>query len=172
MTDSEIVKALENWIKNYEGTYGNFRTLGLALDLINRQKAEIENITEKFNCQQTVYADLSKIIRDKNAEIERLKGVLPEKSGVFTVLENAVVYTKSTEEFDLFLSKVFAEAYKECIEKVNEIITEIYNKHIFGSNDLTDEEKDSVINFSDDVTSSIDNLLKELAGDSSAKEKQ
>ena len=35
-------------------------------------REELKEITEKFNCQQYVYADLSDIIRDKNAEIERL----------------------------------------------------------------------------------------------------
>ena len=48
---------------------------------------------------------------------------------------------------------------------MNEIITEIYNKHIFGNNDLVDEEKDAIINFSDDITYKIDNLVKEMAGD-------
>lgn len=66
----------------------------------------------------------------------------------------------------LFLIK--AEAYEECIAKVNEIITKNYNKHIFDSNDLNDEEKDAVINFSDDVTYAINNLLKEMVGESGA----
>ena len=61
------------------------------------------------------------------------------------------------------------ELYKEILAKVGEIITEIYNKHIFGSNDLTDEEADAVINFSDDVTYALDKALKELVGDGSGK---
>lgn len=31
-----------------------------------------KQITEKFNCQQTVYADLSKIIKEQAVEIKRL----------------------------------------------------------------------------------------------------
>ena len=55
--------------------------------------------------------------------------------------------------------------YKEVLAKVNGIITEIYNKHIFGNNDLEAEEKDAIINFSDDITYRLDNLLKELVGE-------
>ena len=65
-------------------------------------------------------------------------------------------------------NEIKAEAYKECVGKVSNIITEIYNKHIFGSNDLEAEEKDAIINFSDDVTYKVDNLLKEMIGDNSS----
>lgn len=51
---------------------------------------------------------------------------------------------------------------------MNNIINEIYNKHIFGSYDLSDEEKDAVINFSDDVIYALDNLLKKLVGEGDA----
>ena len=47
MTDNEIITALEEWIKNYDGSYVNFKTLGNALDLINRQKAEIERLRKE-----------------------------------------------------------------------------------------------------------------------------
>ena len=40
--DNEIIKALEDWIKNYDGSYVNFKTLGNALDLINRLQKENE----------------------------------------------------------------------------------------------------------------------------------
>lgn len=49
LTDNEIVKALEDWIKNYDGSYVNFKTLGNTLDLINRQKAEIEEFKSAIN---------------------------------------------------------------------------------------------------------------------------
>lgn len=80
---------------------------------------------------------------------------------------NRVELLENIEQLESVITQIKAEAYKECIEKVNNIINEIYNKHIFGSNDLSDEEKDAVINFSDDVTYALDNLLKELVGDGS-----
>lgn len=39
----------------------------------DKLKKQLQDITEKFNCQQTVYTDLSKIIKDQKKEIERLK---------------------------------------------------------------------------------------------------
>lgn len=94
------------------------------------------------------------LINRLQAENERLKNAYKQ-----------CAWERDTFEQELKTAK--AEAYKECIEKVSNIITEIYNKHIFGDNDLEAEEKDAIINFSDDVTYAIDNLLKELVGESS-----
>ncbi len=44
-----------------------------ALNYINKLESEVESITEKFNCQQQVYADLSKIIKNQKTEIDGLK---------------------------------------------------------------------------------------------------
>ena len=44
-----------------------------ALEYINKLEAEVESITEKFDCQQQVYADLSKIIKTQKTEIDGLK---------------------------------------------------------------------------------------------------
>lgn len=47
-------------------------------------------------------------------------------------------------------------------ENINDIISKNYNKYIFGGdNDLTDVEKDAIINFSDDISYDIDLLLEE-----------
>lgn len=47
-------------------------------------------------------------------------------------------------------------------ENINDIISKNYNKYIFGGdNDLTDVEKDAIINFSDDTSYDIDLLLEE-----------
>lgn len=55
------------------------------------------------------------------------------------------------------VEKIFAE--------IDKIIDKHYNNHIFGNNDLEDEEKEAVINFSDDVTYDIDKLKEERKGD-------
>lgn len=45
--------------------------------------------------------------------------------------------------------------------EIEEIIDKHYNNHIFNNKyDLEDEEKEAVINFSDDVTYDIDKLKK------------
>lgn len=40
---------------------------------LKEAKAEIEKITEKYNCQQTVYVDLSKIIKEQAEELKQAK---------------------------------------------------------------------------------------------------
>ena len=48
------------------------KCIGFAKEL-QTAKAELKETTEKFNCQQYVYTDLSDIIKEKNAEIEKLQ---------------------------------------------------------------------------------------------------
>jgi FtsZ-binding cell division protein ZapB len=172
-TDAEIVKALEEHYKQVDKGYSTHLEYGGkgdeheekyiymlrdVLDLINRLQARVEYYKKNRNKYQDDVMYLSKQLDNLQAENERLK----------ETTKNMSAYVKGNNwglvSFVEFCKNLKAEAYKECIEKVKEIITEIYNKHIFGSNDLTDEEKDAVINFSDDVTSRIDNFLKELVG--------
>lgn len=90
MTDEQIIKALEcckdGECRCKECPYGVSECLTEddvsiilkdAFDLINRQKAEIErlkkekqDIKDKYDCQQTVYCDLSYIIKEKCKELE------------------------------------------------------------------------------------------------------
>ena len=52
----------------------------------------------------------------------------------------------------------------EFAENVKKIIDNHYNKYIFGGdNDLTDEQKDSIIDFSDDILYDIDILIEEIS---------
>lgn len=114
MTDNEIIKALEccagddgcDVCPMYKPSSECITELqGKALDLINRfakelqtAKAELKETTEKFNCQQYVYTDLSDIIKEKNAEIERLK--------------------KTTFGCDMSIASIKAEAIKELLDKI------------------------------------------------------
>ena len=52
MTDNEIKKALECWIKNYDGLVINFITLSNALDLINRLETKNSNLTSDLTSLQ------------------------------------------------------------------------------------------------------------------------
>lgn len=138
LTDTEIKKALECCISAenccecvYTKMCDGTTIHQFALDLINRQQAEIESITEKFNCQQTVYADLSKIIKDKNAEIERLKNecfcIANERDAIADCLNTAA-----------------AEAIKEFAERLKkQSFTALYHKMVL-SNDIDNLVKEMV----------------------------
>ncbi len=102
---------------------------------IAEKDAEIESITEKFNCQQTVYADLSKIIKDKNTEIEKLRELkeqLEVKSSeeihslyaeIRTLKKTNDSYTDECNKLLSLIPKARAEAVKEFSEKVKEKIS-------------------------------------------------
>lgn len=107
-----------------------------ALDLINRQMQEIDRLSDRNH--KCVY-----LSDDETTEF-CVDGPCPEFKTV---------------------GQIKSEAYREFAEKTNKMITQIYNKHIFGNNDLNDEEKDAIINFSDDVVSGFANLVKEMVGD-------
>lgn len=105
MTDSEIIKALEDILKNFDGKVVDFMAISSAIDLINRQKAEIEALIAG---QET----LQKYIAEKNAEIEETQKHL-EKILV-EVREAKELYVKD-------VAKAKAEAIKECLDKVEQI---------------------------------------------------
>ena len=85
MTDEQIIKALDCChselgnmcsicpLFDADNDYCEDELHKSTLDLISRQKAEIKRITEKYNCQQTVYVDLSKIINEQAEELKQAK---------------------------------------------------------------------------------------------------
>ncbi len=79
-------RCLQQSFENLKGLYkaekakvekAKEKCIKLAKEL-QTSKAELKETTEKFNCQQTVYTDLSDIIKEKNAEIDRLNGLFAE----------------------------------------------------------------------------------------------
>ncbi len=84
MTDEQIIKywnEIDSEIINEHGEeFDVYITMPVAkstVDLINRQQAEIarlkeekQDIKDKYDCQQTVYCDLSDIIKEKCKELE------------------------------------------------------------------------------------------------------
>lgn len=136
LTDNEIVKALEccsvgtfacdeqcpcfNSKSNLKITSCRFELIGDALDLINRQKAEIEEIKykvkkwkENYECSQVVVGDFREIINKQARELKAAK----------------------------------AEAYKDCIDKIQ--------NQIKRNNTISAEW----------LRGFLDNLLKELVGE-------
>lgn len=58
--------------------------------------------------------------------------------------------------FDKLKSLLAQDIFKD----IENIINTNYNKHIFGDNDLDDIEHDAIINFSDDISSDLEELKK------------
>lgn len=89
LTDEEIIKVLEDYIKENEFEYfhSNMILIRKSVDIINRQKAEIERLQKEVNLVSIQFQDLQERIDNAKAEAckefaERLK----EKYGIFTPL--------------------------------------------------------------------------------------
>ena len=154
LTDSEIVKALESYIKDIGCAKCNFKdkylltVLKSALDLINRLQAEVERLEAEI---------------DKQYEIA--------EANVRAEIASGGTSCHWCED------KVRAEAYKECIEKANEIIDLIVDLMFDGNVSkcqLPSCHKPSSIPCESEICiqenkeywhSKLDNLLKELVGD-------
>ena len=82
MTDKEIIQALECCAKddcencplsNYDGCKSLLFDGNIVLDLINRQKAEIEKAWELFKKQSDENIEMQKLCDKQKAEIEELQ---------------------------------------------------------------------------------------------------
>lgn len=136
-TDEEIIKALENYIKENEFEYfhsnmmGEYPLIRKSLDLINYQKSEIE----RLKTENKIYIEANQVIgyqRDqRDKEIDELQ--------------------KQIDGLDVRENKIKAETYKEFGERLK--------------NDLFYKCGD--INYSEtcDLRKLIDNLLKEMVGE-------
>ena len=65
LTDNEIIKAMEDWLKNFDGKVVDFMAISSAIDLITRQKAEIERLQgEMANISAKTLKRFEKNIKD------------------------------------------------------------------------------------------------------------
>ena len=175
MTDNEIIKALECCIKSShfgecfenkcplvseQGCKVGKETLyPYALDLINRLQAENERLKQNL---EEAHID----IREHLAENERLQSHIQE----------GIDLAKQIPEM---LALVKAEAYKECIEKVKEEIKQALENNY----NVKSQREQKTKNFGEDVIlhyvigkieclrgldDFLDNILKELVGDTDA----
>lgn len=164
MTDNEIIKTLEclcgggdsctecAYHKKYRFDECRKQVAKDALDLINRQQVEVQQITEKFNCQQTVYADLSKIIKKQKEEIVRLE------------YENEILSKNADTAFQDGLNEaqdLYAEQIKDEIksEAIKELIDKLEPDHTFEIQ-RDDGYWEKVVRLE-----SIKTIAKELVGD-------
>ena len=73
-TDEEIIKVLENYIKENEFEYfhsdmmGEYPLIRKSLDLINRQKSEIERLQKEVNIVSIQFQDLQERTNEVKAE--------------------------------------------------------------------------------------------------------
>ena len=145
LTDNEIVKALECRVKGkcpecpYFHSYPCDKCKKLdkdALDLFNRQNAEIERLNQEIADREISHINL---YNETKAEIDKLNALISETNEQRGVVIHAITR----------IDEVKAEAYKECVEKVKKII-----------NDDT-----YVVLYKAAINYKLDNLLKELVGE-------
>ena len=79
---------------------------------LKEAKAEIEKITEKYNCQQTVYVDLSKIIKEQAEELKQAKS-----EAIKEFAERLI----KTAEYDDEYSTVFVYNIKQLVKEMTEV---------------------------------------------------
>lgn len=119
MTDNEIIKYLEQAIDKYnknEIFVDNIRLDKLSLDIINRQKAEIEK--HKNNCEKCgaktreCIESLHNIIAEQQAEIKELNTIRSR------LIYDSGTLTKISDEL---YQKIKAEAVKEFMERLKSL---------------------------------------------------
>lgn len=180
MESNDIIKALEDLVKNYDGSYVNFKILGNALDFITRQESETENLKvenqslrsaanslkmhyeeaqteierlrKEVNLVSIQFQDLQELYEKAQAEIERLEKETKDKERAYND-EFCLRKEWKTKYQGLLEEKQIAksEAYKEFAEKAREFM---HNKF-----KTLDEYEFEYITERD-----IDNLLKETEG--------
>ena len=97
MTDNEIIKALECCCGTahdscrdcpYDDTGCEDKLEKDALDLINRQKAEIAELQHKIKCYNSTIFELEEHIEEQKEEIEELQKAGDEAVSCFTRMES------------------------------------------------------------------------------------
>ena len=162
MTDKEIIKALECCVKApycskktdcpYKGIDDCVKKHTLdALDLINRQQAEIEEYKRIAEYQQSLNVKRHFKLKEKEAEIERLEKLAKDRADVN--------FEKIVGVVDRASADIKAEAIKEFAERLKESSIDVDVSFGYGREVYT--EAVPVVE--------IDNLVKEMVGDNNAE---
>lgn len=180
MTDKQIIKALEHCSSDevglchicpLDGECNGDITILLkyALDLINRQKAEIERLTEMHNAIIAGQETLQKALAERNAEIERL---LTEFARLKEETKQPYLLTNCDDKLVEVLRKVIKNQNAVCIPD-NGATVEFLDKASIKAEAIKEfaeklkSKKTTAIScdylFEEVVRkSSIDNLVKEM----------
>ena len=183
LKDNDIVKALENQANGYgAGIVGDLSAL--TLDLIHRQKAEIERLTEenailKGNPPLVAGRSLGKAIREKLLMFDRMKDRLSKlidehdeygNLAVERLIENEELKTKNTElqkQVDEFQDMCLDCPYKLKLDEIEkqavkdtakEIFTQIFESCVFSFKGNEDYKKGFC-----DALEQYDKQLRDLA---------
>lgn len=136
MTDEQIINALREVAKKYEGkpvatfetNISNMATdaadhIERLCDEINRQKAEIERLTDLINEIAEANEDLVRdnhdlyvSLKKRDAEIERLKGMVSQNEGVLPEYEKLIT----------------SKAIREFAEKIDQLLNRYSNLHKYA----------------------------------------
>ncbi len=153
MTDNDIIKALDHEIFINQSEAGNFRAycdgvpkwiLIEALDLINRQKSEIEILTKKY---EMAVAEREANVKGFAAEIERLKAERDKERDW-------------CNHYAIMCAKIKAEAIKEFAERL---------KAIYNNDNRYNRPNAHTLIIK--LFANIDDLVKEMVGDYGLSEK-
>ena len=140
VNDDEIISALEVIARTRECTWGDCdgsQITATALDLINRQKTEIERLKKEVNLVSIQFQDLQERYEEAQTEVEQLKEEANKYQKLWCIAVDDIETAK-------------AEAYKEFAERLKRstVMACVGNK-IYA------------------VTTSkgVDNILKEMLGE-------
>ena len=148
LTDSEIVKALESYIKDIGCAKCDFKdkylltVLKSALALINRLQEEKQNLEVELQAMRGA-------ANSYKAEVERLKAKVNHYNYCYESFINTPI------------SRIKAEAYKEFAEKTNNIIDSLIEK--YSIKDF--EEFKAICQILRGLKIDTNNLLKEMVGE-------
>ena len=155
LTDEEIIKNL----KFCEDCSANINID--IIDLINRQKLELENLKVENQSLRSAANSLKMHYEEARAEIERLK----QRNAVCEAANRCIVWQRDRRDreieelhsqiagLNIYKSKIKAEAYKEFAERLKEK-SEIVHLFSVHTGDHYMVEIDD-----------IDNLVKEMVGE-------
>lgn len=125
-----------------------------SLDLINRQKAEIEELNVELVGMRGAANSYKMHYENAQAEIKRLKSLSTSNYKVWTVRDKALVLTDTLEDYEQFKRSIEIEAIKEFAEMLKKKISDsVYN--YWNTNDCG-------YYLAEDVDGDIDNLVSEM----------
>jgi hypothetical protein len=81
------------------------------------------------------------------------------------ILKNYALQYGTVKDQQKVIEQAKQEVAREILDEFEQIINKHYNNYIFGNNDLCDEEKEAIMNFSTDVMYDIYEARKKYIGE-------
>lgn len=151
MTDKDLIKALECCNKDdcdncpYKRNCKN--VMRDILDLITRQQAEIDDLTERLDATIAGQETLQKALAEKDREVEHLNKEVDRLSQCVLYHDGHSEDAKSEAIIE------FAQRLKSLVNQHHYMLANIHNSRDFGM-------------FTVGFEQAIDNIVKEMVGDS------